>query len=174
MIMQGCVIPCGTVVFFQKSRNLSRSLLTDNNFYFGLVIRFLSCIFGDKFSAIYNVRFWKFLILGHRCFVAFIKSQMISSLISSDTSVCYECRLNECRRSNECHSPKLWNYRTGKIDVTLGLKTIKVRLLLFLSHEDYFVISVRQKGEYQLATISAKPFSKSLHESMTFQKRKIN
>ena len=33
MIMQGCVISCGTVVFFQKSRNLSRSLLTNNNFY---------------------------------------------------------------------------------------------------------------------------------------------
>ena len=33
MILQGCVIPCGTVVFFQKSRNLSRSLLTSNNFY---------------------------------------------------------------------------------------------------------------------------------------------
>ena len=31
--MQGCVISCGTVVFFQKSRNLSRSLLTNNNFY---------------------------------------------------------------------------------------------------------------------------------------------
>ena len=31
--MQGCVISCGTVVFFQKSRNLSRSLLTKNNFY---------------------------------------------------------------------------------------------------------------------------------------------
>ena len=28
MIMQGCVISCGAVVFFQKSRNLSRSLLT--------------------------------------------------------------------------------------------------------------------------------------------------
>ena len=33
MIMQGCVISCGTVVFFQISRNLSRSLLTNNNFY---------------------------------------------------------------------------------------------------------------------------------------------
>ena len=33
MIMQGCVISCGTVVFFQKSRDLSRSLLTNNNFY---------------------------------------------------------------------------------------------------------------------------------------------
>ena len=33
MIMQGCVISCRTVVFFQKSRNLSRSLLTNNNFY---------------------------------------------------------------------------------------------------------------------------------------------
>ena len=31
--MQGCEISCGTVVFFQKSRNLSRSLLTNNNFY---------------------------------------------------------------------------------------------------------------------------------------------
>ena len=31
--MQGCVISYGTVVFFQKSRNLSRSLLTNNNFY---------------------------------------------------------------------------------------------------------------------------------------------
>ena len=31
--MQGCVISCETVVFFQKSRNLSRSLLTNNNFY---------------------------------------------------------------------------------------------------------------------------------------------
>ena len=31
--MQGWVISCGTVVFFQKSRNLSRSLLTNNNFY---------------------------------------------------------------------------------------------------------------------------------------------
>ena len=31
--MQGCVISCGTVVFFQKSRNLSRSLLTYNKFY---------------------------------------------------------------------------------------------------------------------------------------------
>ena len=31
--MQGCVISCGTVVFFQKSHNLSRSLLTNNNFY---------------------------------------------------------------------------------------------------------------------------------------------
>jgi len=37
MIMQGCVSLCGTVVFFQKSRNLSRSLLTNNNFYCGLV-----------------------------------------------------------------------------------------------------------------------------------------
>ena len=27
------MISCGTVVFFQKSRNLSRSLLTNNNFY---------------------------------------------------------------------------------------------------------------------------------------------
>ena len=35
--MQGCVISCGTVVFFQKSRNLSRSLLTNNNFY---------CVYG--------------------------------------------------------------------------------------------------------------------------------
>ena len=33
MIMQGCVISCGTVVFFQKSHNLSRSLLSNNNFY---------------------------------------------------------------------------------------------------------------------------------------------
>ena len=33
MIMQGCVISCGTVVFFHKSRNLSRSLLTNSNFY---------------------------------------------------------------------------------------------------------------------------------------------
>ena len=33
MIIQGCVILCWTVVFFQKSRNLSRSLLTNNNFY---------------------------------------------------------------------------------------------------------------------------------------------
>ena len=33
MIMQGCVISCLTIVFFQKSRNLSRSLLTNNNFY---------------------------------------------------------------------------------------------------------------------------------------------
>ena len=33
MIMQGCVITCGTVLFFQKSRNLSQSLLTNNNFY---------------------------------------------------------------------------------------------------------------------------------------------
>ena len=33
MIMQGCVISCGTVVFFQKPRNLSRSLVTNNNFY---------------------------------------------------------------------------------------------------------------------------------------------
>ena len=31
--MQGCVISCGTVVFFQKSRNLSRSFLTNDNFY---------------------------------------------------------------------------------------------------------------------------------------------
>ena len=31
--MQGCVISCGTVVYFQKSCNLSRSLLTNNNFY---------------------------------------------------------------------------------------------------------------------------------------------
>ena len=31
--MQSCVISCETVVFFQKSRNLSRSLLTNNNFY---------------------------------------------------------------------------------------------------------------------------------------------
>ena len=31
--MQGCVISCGTVVFFQTSRNLSWSLLTSNNFY---------------------------------------------------------------------------------------------------------------------------------------------
>ena len=37
MIMQGCVISCGTVVFFQKSRNLSRPLLTNNNFYCGMV-----------------------------------------------------------------------------------------------------------------------------------------
>ena len=33
MIMQGCVILCGKVVFFQKPCNLSRSLLTNNNFY---------------------------------------------------------------------------------------------------------------------------------------------
>ena len=33
MIMQGCVISCGTVVFFQKSCNLSRSSLTSNSFY---------------------------------------------------------------------------------------------------------------------------------------------
>ena len=31
--MQGCVISCRTIVFFRKSRNLSRSLLTNNNFY---------------------------------------------------------------------------------------------------------------------------------------------
>ena len=31
--MQGCVISCGAVMFFQKSRNLLRSLLTNNNFY---------------------------------------------------------------------------------------------------------------------------------------------
>ena len=31
--MQGCVIPYGTVVFFQKSRNVSQSLLINNNFY---------------------------------------------------------------------------------------------------------------------------------------------
>ena len=37
MIMQGCVISCGRVVFFQKARNLSRSLLTNNNFYCGYV-----------------------------------------------------------------------------------------------------------------------------------------
>ena len=35
MSMQGCVIPCGTVEFFQKSCNLSRSLLTNINFYCG-------------------------------------------------------------------------------------------------------------------------------------------
>ena len=38
--MQGCVISCGTVVFFQKSRNLSRSLLTNNSFYCGKSINF--------------------------------------------------------------------------------------------------------------------------------------
>ena len=37
--MQGCVIPCGTVVFFQKSCNLSRSLLTYNNFYCALTTK---------------------------------------------------------------------------------------------------------------------------------------
>ena len=37
--MQGCVITCGSVVFFQKSRNLSRSLLTKNNFYCGIEAR---------------------------------------------------------------------------------------------------------------------------------------
>ena len=37
MIMQGCVISCGTVVFIQKSRNLSRLLLTNNDFYCGSV-----------------------------------------------------------------------------------------------------------------------------------------
>ena len=31
--MLGCVISCGTVVFFQKSCNLSRSLPTNNNIY---------------------------------------------------------------------------------------------------------------------------------------------
>ena len=30
MIIQGCEISSGTEVFFQKSRNLSRSLLTNN------------------------------------------------------------------------------------------------------------------------------------------------
>ena len=33
MIIQGCLISCGTVVFFQKSRNLSLPLLSNNNFY---------------------------------------------------------------------------------------------------------------------------------------------
>ena len=36
--MQGFVISCGAVVFFQKSRNLSRSLLINNNFYCVLLI----------------------------------------------------------------------------------------------------------------------------------------
>ena len=35
--MQGCVISCGTVVFFQKSRNLLRSLLSNNNVYCGIL-----------------------------------------------------------------------------------------------------------------------------------------
>ena len=35
--MQGCVISYGTVVFFQKSRNLLRSMLTNNNFYCAIV-----------------------------------------------------------------------------------------------------------------------------------------
>ena len=35
--MQGCVIYCGTVVFFKKSHNLSRLLLTNNNFYCDLL-----------------------------------------------------------------------------------------------------------------------------------------
>ena len=33
--MQGCVISCGTEVFFQRSRNLSWSLLTNNNLLWG-------------------------------------------------------------------------------------------------------------------------------------------
>ena len=37
MIMQGCVISYRTVVFFQISRNLSRSLLTSSNIYCGRV-----------------------------------------------------------------------------------------------------------------------------------------
>ena len=39
MIMQGCVISCETAVFFQKSRNLPRSLLTNNNFYCEMVAK---------------------------------------------------------------------------------------------------------------------------------------
>ena len=46
--MQGCVISCGTVVFFQKSRNLSRSLLTNNNFYC-VVVRVTMRLRGDFF-----------------------------------------------------------------------------------------------------------------------------
>ena len=41
MIMQGCVISCGTVVFFKKSRNLSWSLLTNKNFYCVIIITFI-------------------------------------------------------------------------------------------------------------------------------------
>ena len=44
MIVKGCVISCGTVVFFQKSRNLSRSLLTNNNFYGALINIMIMCL----------------------------------------------------------------------------------------------------------------------------------
>ena len=43
MIMQSCEISYGIVVFFQKSRNLSRSLLTNNNFYC-VLLRFSYCL----------------------------------------------------------------------------------------------------------------------------------
>ena len=55
MIMQGCVISCGTVVFFQKSRNLSRSLLTNNNFYCALDRQF-SLFFYEMILLIRNTK----------------------------------------------------------------------------------------------------------------------
>ena len=48
MLMQGCVISCGTVVFFQKSRNLSRSLLTNNNFYCGIFKKYRNMMVNLK------------------------------------------------------------------------------------------------------------------------------
>ena len=57
MIMQGCVISCGTVVFFKKSRNLSRSLLTNNNLYCAALDKLFSTlktrdtIFPRKFGS---------------------------------------------------------------------------------------------------------------------------
>ena len=56
--MQGCVISCGTVVFFHKSRNLSRSLLTNNNFYCASLKLALGCYNSPNFE-----RFcWLFLL----------------------------------------------------------------------------------------------------------------
>ena len=64
MIMQGCVIECGAVLFFQKSRNLSRSLLTNNNFYCAKERKIYKLVSGTLLSIIFSFDFASF---AHKC-----------------------------------------------------------------------------------------------------------
>ena len=67
--MQGCVISCGTVVFFQKSRNLSRSLLTNNKFY---------CAFQMYFTVVL-ISIIKHILKGGHCKIPFQFSNRIEN-----------------------------------------------------------------------------------------------
>ena len=111
--MQGFVISCGTEVFFQKSRNLSRSLLTRNNFYCGVKIFFAPhstmCIWGKnsfKIHNMHNIFYKKYLKyffdtfeskklarLGHEV-TTWMWSKMRAQCAHNGRTICTKCAHN--------------------------------------------------------------------------------